>query len=281
MTNNNNEGAHTAAPEGKFALLPAGSGWEAQMQRAARTTPKPPRISTPIKTAIIYLLLAGLWIILTDYFLRVEVHDDDVFIGLLLYKNWLFVVATSLLLFFLIKRDMTEIQRSQAALHALSMRDELTGLYNRRGFTTLLEHTLHVAHRLGTGGFLLYADLDGMKAVNDTYGHAMGDRMLADVAAILRRTFRESDITGRMGGDEFAVIIPNAPPPAVETIIERLRENIEAFNARPNVPYTISLSVGIVKYEPRDRSAAADLIARADKAMYEEKSRKKQLAACT
>src|SRR5690606_30591217 len=104
-----------------------------------------------------------------------------------------------------IARDVTERRARERALQSLTIVDDLTGLYNRRGFLTLAERHLKLAIRKKAGLFLLFADLDGLKQINDTFGHLEGDRALVSAAQILRQSFRSADIIARLGGDEFTV----------------------------------------------------------------------------
>lgn len=103
-------------------------------------------------------------------------------------------------------RDVTETVQMREELKRLSLNDVLTGLYNRRGFITLAEQQLKIAKDMAKNPILLFIDLDNMKLINDTLGHPEGDRALVEVSDVLRKTFRESDIIGRIGGDEFAVL---------------------------------------------------------------------------
>ena len=104
----------------------------------------------------------------------------------------------------------------------LALRDELTGLYNRRGFFALIEHQLKLAKRKKTGMFLLYADLDDLKSINDTWGHREGDVALIETAKILRKNYRESDVIARIGGDEFVVFPAGTSDDDSEKILDRL-----------------------------------------------------------
>ncbi len=152
-----------------------------------------------------------------------------------------------------------------------ALSDELTGLFNRRGFLTLAEQMFKSARRLARGAFLLYVDLDGMKIVNDTLGHREGDRMLGDMAALLRETFRESDVVARLGGDEFAVFgLEDAPHEAVEPK-ERLLARMRDFNASGRRPYAIAASIGLSCLDIDCAGSLAELISCADARMYEEK----------
>jgi diguanylate cyclase (GGDEF)-like protein len=164
-------------------------------------------------------------------------------------------------------------------LRELSLEDELTKLSNRRGFMTLAEQQFRVANRSKKEMFLLYADLDDLKVINDTLGHEEGDGALAETAAVLREAFRESDIIARVGGDEFVVLAIDAGDGRADVLNQRLREKIEVFNARPNRKYVLSLSLGTARYDPEKPCSIQDLINRADKRMYQDKlARKRQLS---
>jgi len=151
--------------------------------------------------------------------------------------------------------------------------DDLTGLFNRRGFSTLAGRQLKVAKRAGTKMVLLFADFDGLKQVNDTFGHPEGDRALIAVAGVLKKTFRESDIIARISGDEFVVLMVETTDfdININAFLIRLRENLEAHDAKNIRGYTLSLSVGVAHYDPKDPCSLDDLLAQADRAMYEQK----------
>lgn len=171
-----------------------------------------------------------------------------------------------------IARDITERKRLEEQLHCISITDELTGLLNRRGFFTLVDQQLKIAERNRKRVFFLYADLDNMKAVNDTYGHHEGDRVLASTAQILRETFRDSDIIARIGGDEFAVLMIDYAMVNVErTIVDRIQEKVKIFNEWAIHPHKLSISMGIVLYDPENPCSAHELLNRADRCMYENK----------
>ena len=170
--------------------------------------------------------------------------------------------------------DITERKQLEKKLHALSITDELTGLYNRRGFLTFTQQPLKLAERTKREMLLFFADLDRMKWINDTFGHQEGDNALIEVAMILKETFRESDIIGRMGGDEFAVLATEVSKSTPRILKERLRNCIDSRNRLTARHYKLSLSIGLVQYNPENPCSVDELIARADALMYEEKRRK-------
>ncbi|MEN6467138.1 MAG: PAS domain S-box protein, partial [Syntrophaceae bacterium] len=122
-------------------------------------------------------------------------------------------------------RDSTERKNLEEEIRALSIVDHLTGLYNRRGFLSLAEQQLNILERTGKNMLLIYADLDGMKIINDTLGHQKGDEALVEIAKILKKSFRKADIIGRMGGDEFAILALSGPPQRPEILKDRLERN--------------------------------------------------------
>jgi diguanylate cyclase (GGDEF)-like protein/PAS domain S-box-containing protein len=170
-----------------------------------------------------------------------------------------------------IARDITERKRAIEALHSLSLTDDLTGLYNRRGFLTLVEQELKHATRTNERFVLVFADLDGLKLINDRFGHHEGSHAIIKAAEILKQTFRTSDIVARLGGDEFTVLAIAASDDNAETIKARLQETTRIFNARHELPCEISISVGIVLLDPHSTIPIEDLIRKADAAMYQHK----------
>jgi diguanylate cyclase (GGDEF)-like protein/PAS domain S-box-containing protein len=170
-------------------------------------------------------------------------------------------------------QDITERKRAEAALQSLSLIDELTGLYNRRGFLAVTEQHVAAIRRDNKIPIVLYADLDGLKEINDSYGHHEGDRALATAAQILKETFRSSDILARLGGDEFVALAAIEEDEGAESLTDRLQEQFRASNALRMRAYDLSVSVGVANFES-DRYSIEELMAQADRAMYEEKRRK-------
>ncbi len=171
-------------------------------------------------------------------------------------------------------RDITDRKRLEEKLYAASIMDELTSPYNRRGFLVLAAQQLRIAQRARKAVSVLFIDLDEMKKINDTLGHREGDSALTETARILRKTFRESDILGRIGGDEFAVLVLDAGNITTDILIERLERKIGAFNRSSQKEYRISLSIGVAHYHPEDPSTLDDLMVEADAKMYEQKRSK-------
>jgi len=161
----------------------------------------------------------------------------------------------------------------QAELGNLALTDELTGLYNRRGFMALAERQLKLGRRTGREMLLFVMDVDRLKQINDSFGHIEGDRALKRTADALRETFRHSDVVARLGGDEFAVLAIEASGHSEATIKTRLFECLKSISARHS-RYEISLSLGVARFDPRNCASIGELMAKADEAMYEQKRRR-------
>jgi diguanylate cyclase (GGDEF)-like protein len=167
----------------------------------------------------------------------------------------------------------SERQRTRALLQHLCLTDDLTELLNRRGFYTMALQQVKIARRENWKLLLMFADLDGLKKINDSFGHPEGDQALRFVAGILRETFRTSDLIARLGGDEFMILAANVAPNGAEPITQRLQESIDRFNA--SLPaYQISLSWGVAFFDPLIQDSLDEVIAQADQALYQHKRAK-------
>jgi diguanylate cyclase (GGDEF)-like protein/PAS domain S-box-containing protein len=155
-----------------------------------------------------------------------------------------------------------------------SIFDDLTELYNRRGFRELAEQQLRVAARINQPVLLFFIDVDRLKYTNDTFGHHAGDELLISLATILKHSFRESDLIARIGGDEFTVLTMETGPDSNDQFFERLHTNINKKNQDVTSERALSVSVGVSRYNLRDSDTIAYLIERADKDMYERKRSK-------
>jgi two-component system, cell cycle response regulator len=154
-------------------------------------------------------------------------------------------------------------------VRSLAITDELTGLYNRRGFLASATHQLKLAQRNAQDVLLLFCDLDNLKGINDSFGHREGDLAIIRAADALEETFRDSDILARLGGDEFAVLASDASVPG-QGIMSRIEKNLEKSNAEES-RYTLSFSIGIARFHSQTPSSLGELMARADKDMYQHK----------
>ncbi len=157
-----------------------------------------------------------------------------------------------------------------AEMGDLALVDELTGLYNRRGFMAIAERQLKVGRRSGKGMLLFFIDVDDLKQINDSYGHSEGGKALRRTAQALEMTFRDSDVIARIAGDEFAVLAIEAADHSEATIRARLCEDLKSISAEES-RYSIGLSLGVARFNWRDNRPIGELMAQADKAMYEEK----------
>jgi diguanylate cyclase (GGDEF)-like protein len=166
------------------------------------------------------------------------------------------------------------IKSMEAEIHDLSLRDELTGLYNLRGFHLLAEQALRLAQRSQVPFSVLFIDLDNLKQINDLHGHSVGSATLTETGELLQATFRETDVLGRIGGDEFAVA-GQFSDAAVAVASERLREASAKRNSSHRHRATLSFSIGHVTSDLAGHESLRMLLAKADEAMYEEKRRKK------
>jgi diguanylate cyclase (GGDEF)-like protein/PAS domain S-box-containing protein len=169
--------------------------------------------------------------------------------------------------------------RTEDELRELSLVDELTKAYNRRGFMALAEQQIKVAHRTKKEMSLFYADLDDLKKINDSLGHEAGDAALVEAVDILRDAFRDSDIIARLGGDEFVVLAIDAGEGQVASLTRRIRDRAKARNLRPESAFRVSFSLGIVRYDPDNPCSLSDLLAMADRRMYQDKAARKAAAA--
>jgi PAS domain S-box-containing protein len=197
-----------------------------------------------------------------------------------------------------VARDVSERKALEQELERLSQHDSLTGLFNRRRFEEELRRQLAYTRRYGKGGALLMIDVDRFKEINDSFGHAAGDRVLCEVAALLRDNLRGTDViardsttpavaaddlppnranpgavVARLGGDEFVVLLPEADEPGAEAVGARLAEAVR--DARLTVDghrVQLGISVGVALFDELGRPGERELLAAADRAMYEAKA---------
>jgi len=167
--------------------------------------------------------------------------------------------------------DVTERRHLEAVLWELALVDDLTGLHNRRSFMLLAEQALKEAARARRPTIGLFLDVDGLKVINDTHGHAEGDRALRLIAGALRAACRDSDIIGRLSGDEFAIVLAEAHE--LDGLEGRVRCRVA--QAAEHTDYPLSVSIGVAICQPGEPCTLADLFDRADQAMYAEKAAKR------
>jgi diguanylate cyclase (GGDEF)-like protein len=165
--------------------------------------------------------------------------------------------------------ELARRDTAEGEMRRLSLTDVLTGLNNRRGFFLHAEQSFKVAQRRHARSAVIFADIDGLKLVNDELGHEVGDNLIRDAAAVFRESFREADVVARLGGDEFvAYTLDDAQP---QVILERLRANLHAFNLMQERPYRIEISTGIVQCDPAAEQNLLNYVLLADQRMYAHK----------
>lgn len=174
-------------------------------------------------------------------------------------------------------QDVTELKRAEEALRGLSLTDDLTGLYNHRGFFAFADQYAKAIKRSKNKLLFVYADMDGLKKINDTFGHNTGSQALTEIAKIFKQSFRETDVVARMGGDEFTAVASVSSTQSAELLVERLQQNLQTFNEENKRDYHLGLSVGFICVEPNEITSIEELIAKADALMYEQKKRKQAI----
>lgn len=178
-------------------------------------------------------------------------------------------------------RDLARMAEQELAAVQLATLDDLTMLSNRRGFEALSQHALSVCKRMNKPASLLFFDLNDFKQINDTLGHAEGDVALKNFADVLRHALRESDVIGRIGGDEFVALLTDSDSHETDEVTQRLTRALEARNTEAERGYQIRYSVGQIQYDPARHVSIAELLAAADAAMYSHKQASKVRAAQT
>jgi diguanylate cyclase (GGDEF)-like protein len=173
-------------------------------------------------------------------------------------------------------QDVTEFKLEETKLRNLSLTDELTGLQNPRGFFALANQYLKIARREGQSFAIIYADMDGLKQINDTYGHSTGSLAIKRVGDLLKNSFRASDVIGRMGGDEFAVLVADIAPNNIKVPLAHLDEHLLRYNKQASHLWELSVSIGTVCVPADTESSLEELLGEADRIMYENKRRKRQ-----
>lgn len=168
-------------------------------------------------------------------------------------------------------RDLASMAEQEIEAFQLATIDELTQVSNRRGFEALAEHALSICKRMNTPASLLFFDLNGFKHINDTWGHAEGDRALVAFAETLRDVLREMDLVGRLGGDEFVALLMGSNAQDGDLIAGRLKEALARRNAEAQRGYDIRYSIGRIEYDPAQHGSIKVLLAEADTAMYRDK----------
>lgn len=212
--------------------------------------------------------------------LEFNVPDNYMFESIVFQISW----ALKLSLLFQ-EREQIENQLQEAVkelaeynekLSNISQTDELTGLYNRRGFMNLANQNLRLARKRGKNGLLFFVDIDDLKQINDQYGHDEGDLAIKAVGVILAKTFRASDIIARLGGDEFTILATDSSLNILPKIEERLSKFTKEYNLQSGKPYQLSISIGAVPFQSYESVSLENLMSQADNILYKEKKRKRK-----
>ncbi len=193
-----------------------------------------------------------------------------------LFVKLLSSTIASVYSFSLAHNETTRVRKKIDELDLIASTDELTGLYNRRGLYSFGETTLKFAKAMGQSGIVIYCDMDGLKKINDVYGHEAGDRAILAESIILRSNFRSNDIIARIGGDEFAIISPGLTKDALRHIREQIDEDCKIWSGGNEQGFALSISMGYVSYPSKKMGyKITPLLSEADSLMYMEKREKK------
>ena len=200
-----------------------------------------------------------------------------------MYNGWLtppYVAAisaalSSALAFIIIMLMGRKINEQEQELRDISLTDELTRIYNRRAFYMLGEHALKEIRRTPKFLSVLFFDIDGLKKVNDAFGHDTGSRLLQVFADMLRDNFRSNDIIARLGGDEFAIITDTGKD-EIEIVLGRLQDAANTINQKGDKPYRINYTVGVAGVDHATNETFSELVSKADAAMYQRKHDKQR-----
>jgi diguanylate cyclase (GGDEF)-like protein len=168
-------------------------------------------------------------------------------------------------------RDLAEMAEGELSAIQLATIDDLTKISNRRGFVALAQNSINLCARQGSPVSMVFLDLDKFKPINDQYGHAEGDHALIAFADLMRKSFRDSDVFARIGGDEFVVLLTNTETDLAAKIVERFRNQVDTYNAESERGYDICFSDGVVSMQPDQDTLVEDLLREADVLMYEKK----------
>ena len=168
-------------------------------------------------------------------------------------------------------RDLAEMAEGELSAIQLATIDDLTKISNRRGFISLAQNSINLCARQGTPVSMVFLDLDKFKPINDQFGHAEGDHALITFADLMRKSFRDSDVFARIGGDEFVVLLTNTKKDRATEIVARFRGQVDVYNTQAKRGYDLCFSDGIVSMLPNQDSLVDDLLREADVLMYEKK----------
>lgn len=255
--------------------LPAGEGlpgrvlqtaraeWLEDMSQATGDTRAEAALAAGVRASVAFPVLIGVEVVaVLEFFSDLPGHPHDRLLKIM--EN----VGVQL-------GRAVERERHLAAIEALSLTDELTGLCNRRGFLEHARRQVKILRRQRRPALLFFADLDGLKQINDNLGHEAGDAAIVAAADVLRQSFRDTDVIARFGGDEFVVLVAETDHAVSTRMLERIESNLRRKNAAEPQRYTVAMSVGVSIYDPEEPLPLEELLSRADAAMYQQKQLRK------
>lgn len=220
------------------------------------------RVMLPLSVGISYLIvISGERLMASDYLAMP-------------YAAPATVAVLAILLMVVVILMAEKIKHLESELYSISITDELTGIYNRRGFHLLAEQSLLDAKRDERPVSLIFIDLDGLKKINDTLGHDAGSQLISEMSDFLRESFRKNDILGRLGGDEFAIFAYGSSSD-MKPVLDRLNEAVARANDVGDKPYVINFSLGTTTAYPDSNDSLSDMLKRADMTMYRHKQNKR------
>jgi diguanylate cyclase (GGDEF)-like protein len=169
--------------------------------------------------------------------------------------------------------EYTQLILNNSSLSVQSKTDELTKVLNRRGFIELGQKSIDLALEMKNTGIIFFIDMDGLKAINDTYGHKMGDEAIKAQALVLKKALRMNDVVGRIGGDEFVAVAIGMTSDSLPKIRKKIEKQSASISAEKNFPFTLSCSIGAIPFTS-DKKNLSELLLGADALLYEEKRQK-------
>lgn len=217
-----------------------------------------------------------------NYLTTSPLYHGELLFGYFIYRPGSYdvlmyeIFCTALSLAISTATEFSKKERERVGLALISKTDELTGLYNRRGYKQLSTQAVSLALQMDKKGLIVYGDMDGLKKINDTYGHDVGDRAIQAASSIIKSNFRNSDICARIGGDEFALTVVDITPSVYTENLKSIERDCMAWSKAQLLPIILSISFGCIEFS-QEQSNFDELLNLADKALYEEKRRKKSL----
>ncbi|MEN8262784.1 MAG: GGDEF domain-containing protein [Nitrospirota bacterium] len=223
--------------------------------------------------SFIGVLLLGYVFYFSTLLLKIELQLEIVTSSLLLggAASFLIIIMFTRGSIDNLQKEINGRKQVEAKMKGLLLVDQLTGLYNRKGFFTLVKNHMEKAKREDKKIILIYADVNGLKSINNKYGRQEGDMMLLGTANNMKSTFRKSDIIARIGSDEFVVFLAGAAQESVGKIIDRFKQSITIHNSKKHRKYELSIDIVLLKYDSKSDYSVDDMLAQANELMYKTK----------